>query len=58
MEKKGSGRRLVRVVTDGRPTAYLGYITQRELGDTQLVITDQPCIDEDLPLLEINSLPN
>ncbi len=56
-QKKDSGKRVVRVVTDGKPTAYVGYLTRTGL-DLHLIITDMPCIDDDLPVVEVESLPN
>ncbi len=50
---KRQARKLVRVRTDKENTTYLGYVTA-----DSIEVTDEECLDEELPLIELESLPN
>jgi len=50
---KKAVRKLVRVRTDKETTTYLGYLTE-----DGIEVTDEECLDEDLPLVEVERLPS
>jgi hypothetical protein len=46
-------KRRVRVIVDRAKTAYYGYKTEDDV-----IVSDVVCLDDDLPLVELESLPN